>query len=95
MKNIKKPTIIYFDLKNSGIFLFKLIGNANLSNNEPWGQTFPHQNLPEKKEVIVIPNITKITSKPNFGTQRPPMATKNVNIHEYFLRVVKVLLVFI
>ncbi len=81
------------DLKKSGILVFLLIGKNKLSNRLPWGQKFPHQYLPVKKEVMVSPAIISNTNRPNLGSQKPPIATNKVINHAYFLMKVKVRLV--
>lgn len=80
VKNNKKPNIIVFDFRKSGIFLFLDIGKIILSKKLPWGQIFPHQYLPVKKPEIVNPAIINITSNPNLGSHKPPIATKTVSI---------------
>lgn len=81
------------DLKKLGILVFLLMGKNNLSNRLPWGQKFPHQYLPVKKDVIVRPAIINRTSRPNFGSHKPPIATNKVKNQAYFLIKVKVRLV--
>jgi len=90
---MKKPRMKALDFRNSGIFLFLLMGRYNLSNRLPWGQKLPHQYLPVKNEVIVNPAIINRTKRPNLGSHKPPIATNKVINHAYFLMKVKVRLV--